>query len=61
LEDNDPKHTSEIAQNWRSAHGIQRIDCSPYSPDVNPKENIWAILKANVAQHKHKSILALRK
>ena len=30
LEDNDPKHTS-----------VQRIDWPPYSPDVNPTENIW--------------------
>jgi transposase len=41
LQDNDPKHKSRKAQNWLHNHGITCLDFPPYSPDLNPIENLW--------------------
>jgi transposase len=44
LQDNDPKHKSVLVRTWLFNHGIQCIDFPPYSPDLNPIENLWADL-----------------
>lgn len=43
--DNDPKHTSNKAKKFLSDNKIKCIDFPPYSPDLNPIENIWGQLK----------------
>ena len=50
-EDNDPKHTSGKAQEWRDNNQVNRISWPSQSPDLNPMENVWAVLKANVGNH----------
>ena len=49
-EDNDPKHMSRLAKQWRSNNSIQRIDWPSMSPDLNPIENVWKLLKMNLAK-----------
>ncbi len=46
-EDNDPKHTSRLAKNWKDEHDLQVMD--------------WPIPKANVAQHKPRNLKGLKK
>jgi transposase len=41
LQDNDPKHKSNLVQTWLFNHGISLLDFPPYSPDLNPIENLW--------------------
>jgi hypothetical protein len=41
LQDNDPKHTSREIKTWLHNHGISCLDFPPYSPDLNPSENLW--------------------
>ena len=41
LQDNAPTHKSHRTQGWMFAHGIQQIDFPPYSPDLNPIDNLW--------------------
>ena len=48
LQDNDPKHKSTMIRDWFFTQGITLLDFPPYSPDMNPIENLWAVLKSMV-------------
>lgn len=58
--DNDPKHTSKKAKKYIKSKGIKCIDFPPYSPDINPIENIWSILKFSLTKENTRTIVDLR-
>jgi len=58
-EDNDPKHTSKMAAKWRRENGINRMVWPAQSPDLNPIENVWAVMKLNVRKEKPTTVKAL--
>lgn len=47
-QDNDPKHTSNLAKLFMETHGINHWPTPPESPDMNPIEMVWNELKVHL-------------
>ena len=45
MQDNDPKHTSRMANSFMLDNNINWWKTPPESPDCNPIENLWHELK----------------
>ena len=45
MQDNDPKHTSGLAESFFEANNVNWWKTAPESPDLNPLENMWHELK----------------
>jgi transposase len=58
-EDNDPKHTSNRCKQWKLQNGITRMSWPAMSPDMNPMENVWSVLKCRVAYRKPRKLSSL--
>lgn len=48
LEDNDPKHKSRLCSDWKDENDIEQMVWPPQSPDCNPIENVWSIIKSRL-------------
>ena len=49
--DNDPKHNSKLALEFYKKNKFDSLEWPPYSPDLNPIENIWGIVKQEVNKY----------
>lgn len=54
-----PCHTSKAVKKYFSEHSITVLDWPGNSPDVNPIENLWAIMKAKLRKLDCSTLLAM--
>ena len=59
-QDNDLKYTSRLAKNFLQDNMPEVIDWPSNSPDLNPIENLWSIVKRNVEKKMPKNTDDLR-
>ena len=50
-QDNNPKHTSKLAQAWFHKNHVDLLPWPPNSPDINIIENLWDHLECQVRAH----------
>jgi hypothetical protein len=55
-QDNDPKQKAHSTMEFLNATVPEILDWPEYSPDLNPIENIWGLLKRKVASRKCENI-----
>ena len=58
-QDNDPKHTAKITQQWLRDKSLNVLEWPSQTPYLNPIEHLWRYLKIAVQQHSPSNLTEL--
>ncbi len=59
MHDNARIHTAKLTRKWLEDNHIEVMEWPPYSPDLNPIENLWSLLK-NAIYKRRPDLLTMR-
>ncbi|KAI0991342.1 hypothetical protein K3495_g16845 [Podosphaera aphanis] len=51
MHDNASVHTAAPAREYLEANGVVPMAWPPFSPDLNPIENVWGLMKTYMKEH----------
>ncbi len=54
-QDSAPVHTAKSTKSWLNDHGVGVLDWPANSPDLNPRENQWGIVKRKMRNNRPKN------